>query len=155
MNKPLFIFKNIWLADDDPDDATFFEDAILEVFPGASVLTIPNGEELLSHLDAGRPDFLFLDLNMPLLDGRDSLRSIREKAHCRQLPIIVYSSSPHDNDLMICYGLGANLYVRKPNRYGDIVRTIKEIFQLDWQSPATIASQFFVDNKYVPFRAQS
>ena len=155
MNNSLFIFKNIWLADDDPDDAAFFEDALKEIQWEASLKVIQSGKALIESLETlPPPDLLFLDLNMPVLDGKRCLRHIRNTLHLKQLPIVVYSSSPHPHDVMVSYRLGANLYVKKPDSYGDIVRTIKQIMKMDWNKPDKIASQFFIDNKYVPFRAQ-
>lgn len=155
MNKDLFIFKNIWFADDDPDDAVFFEDALKEIKWNASLNVITSGEVLVrSFQNLQPPDLLFLDIHMPVMDGRKCLRFIRNTLQLKDLPIIVYSSSASPRDMLASYKLGANLFVKKPDSYGDIVRTIKQIMKMDWSKPCQIASQFFVDNKYVPFRAE-
>jgi CheY-like chemotaxis protein len=154
MNSPLFIFKSIWFADDDPDDAAFFEDALKQLQWNASFTVITSGAVLLESLKLlPPPDLLFLDLYMPIVDGKKCLRIIRNTLKLKQLPIIMYSSSSHRIDVADCYKLGAHLYVKKPDSYGAIIRTIKQIMCLDWQHPSTIASHFFIDNNYVPFRA--
>jgi two-component system response regulator len=60
------------------------------------------------------PDVVFLDLQLPKLSGFEVLRRIRADAHTRGLPIVVLTSSREERDIVCCYQLGANSYVRKP-----------------------------------------
>jgi CheY-like chemotaxis protein len=155
MNNELFIFKSIWFVDDDPDDTAIFEDVLKEIQPEISVNVIHSGEALLELLRTlPLPDLLFLDLKMAALDGRQCLRLIRNNLKLTELPIIIYSSSPHPGDVITSYQLGANLYVKKQNNYGDIVGTIKQVLKMDWNKPDEIDGQCFFDSNDVPFRAQ-
>ena len=153
MSEPSFNFKNIWLADDDPDDVEIFEGALFNILPDAQLTVFPSGEELIKNLTKKQlGDLLILDLNMPGADGFHCLKEIRETLQLRRLPVIVYTSSPHDADVIKSYGLGANLYIKKPSSYGDIKATISKVLAMNWNDPHEITSQMFVNGKYIPFK---
>jgi len=59
------------------------------------------------------PDLIFLDLNLPRVDGREVLRFIKSKPEFRHIPVIVFSSSERDEDIITAYELGANTYISK------------------------------------------
>jgi CheY-like chemotaxis protein len=148
------IVKTIWITDDDPDDLDFFQDALREIYPSAELTLISNGEELLEKLSClPAPDLLFLDISMPYKGGHDCVKEIRSKNQLRSLPIVIYSSSPNPLDITYSYGFGANLYVRKPTKYSDIVLLLRKVLQLDWKNPQEITNNMFVGGNYVPFTA--
>jgi CheY-like chemotaxis protein len=153
MDKQLFIFKSICLVDDDLDDAELFEDALKRIAPGQTFFKFSSGTDLLNTITNDPPEIIFLDLSMPHPDGFECLRAIRESQKSRHLPVIVYSSSPHPTDVMRSYGLGANLYIKKPSSYKDILRTLEQVLQMDWSNPMEITNNHFIDGKHVPFRA--
>jgi DNA-binding NarL/FixJ family response regulator len=146
--------ETIWLADDDADDRLVFEIAIKEVSQQAVLHTIDDGLQLIKQLNASLilPHLLFLDLNMPCKNGKECLAEIREVKRFEALPIVVYSSSDQVNDVNHAYGLGASLYVKKPGKYGDMVRLLKEVLNLNWKDPKGVAISHFTGNSYVPFR---
>lgn len=129
------IFRNIWLADDDEDDHLVFEDAINEVLPGVTLIHFFNGEVVLQQLEKERPDILFLDINMPLMDGTSCLKLIREKPQFHRLPIVVYSVSRQPLDITSSYGFGATLYLIKPPSHEKLVMNLKMLLELDWNNP--------------------
>jgi DNA-binding NarL/FixJ family response regulator len=151
------VLETIWLADDDADDRLVFEIAIKEISPQALLHTIDDGLQLIKQLNATTilPHLLFLDLNMPCKNGKECLAEIREIKRFKALPIVVYSSSDQVNDVNHAYGLGANLYVKKPGKYGDMVRLLKEVLHLNWKDPKGIAIAHFIGNNYVPFRSNA
>jgi CheY-like chemotaxis protein len=145
------IFENIWLADDDPDDREIFEDAITQILPKVSLTMFSSGEEVLSLIDSGKlPDILFLDINMPC-SGFDCLQEIRDKRKLRKLPVIIFSSSVHPNDIVVSYGLGANLFYKKPSSFSQLIAGLQYLFQMNWNDPYTITSNHYINNKFVPF----
>ena len=120
----------IILADDDPDDRELFREA----FDGldADVETVHNGVQLMSELRSGkRPDFIFLDLNMPELNGKECLKEIREMdlPHIR---VAIYSTSSNSKDIDDTFELGADLYVKKPNTFTELIRIAENILAIDW-----------------------
>ncbi|WP_047419472.1 response regulator [Cellulophaga sp. Hel_I_12] len=110
----------IYLADDDEDDRQFFEEITEEMVENILLKTFENGIDLLKSLfqsDLKKPDFIFLDLNMPLMDGEECLSEIRAAASLKDIPIIIYSTSIDFSKAERFRDAGANLYLKKPNNY--------------------------------------
>ena len=111
-NKPICVL----LADDDSDDRHFFEKAI-KTLPIATILaTVQDGEELMNYLNKNfdiLPDVLFLDINMPKKNGLECLVEIQQNLKLKDLPVIIYSTSLHDDVADLLYNKGAYYYVRK------------------------------------------
>lgn len=147
------VFHNIWLADDDLDDCEVFRDVLEQLVPTASLTVISNGEELMNLLSpSNKPDILFLDINMPLKTGLDCLLEIRAQRHFSRLPIVVFSSSRQEKDIMQSYGFGANLYYSKPGSFTKLIEDMGTLFQMNWNDPYTITSNHYINNKFVPFK---
>ncbi|MEW6469128.1 MAG: response regulator [Bacteroidota bacterium] len=111
-NKPL----SILLADDDPDDRFFFDKALKTLPIATRFSTVENGEELMARLrsaDTVLPDILFLDLNMPRKNGSECLSEIHSDETLRRLPVVIYSTSLHEDIADQLYDKGAYFYIRK------------------------------------------
>ena len=121
----------ILLADDDPDDRDLFEEAFAGL--NASVSSVQNGIELMKVLesDGDLPDFIFLDLNMPERNGKECLRDIRAKK-LDDVKVIIYSTSSNAKDIDDTFALGADLYVKKPNTFTELIKTAESILTFDW-----------------------
>ena len=126
---------HILFSDDDTDDALLFTQA-------ADLMTTPillsfaeDGEQLMRFLTRDTlPDLIFLDLNMPVKNGIECLREIRNDNKLDDLPIIVYTTSDNPRDIDACYELKANLYVVKPTSFESIIKTLKKIINIDFKS---------------------
>jgi DNA-binding NarL/FixJ family response regulator len=152
MEKTLFVFNHVWLADDDPDDSEDFKNAINEIAPSALVTLLSDGEELMKLFAAGlTPDILFLDINMPCKDGLDCLKEIRVERHLQKLPIVIFSSTRENRFVDVTYGYGANLFYKKPASFSSLVNDLKNILALNWTEPFEITQQHFRNDKYVDF----
>jgi CheY-like chemotaxis protein len=107
---------HVLLADDDVDDRYFFE-IILRAFPNPTQLaTVEDGEKLMTYLTENSPrlpDVLFLDVNMPKKNGSECLSEIKSNAKLKNLPVIMYSTSVHEDIADILYKKGAHYYFRK------------------------------------------
>ena len=124
---------HVLLADDDDDDYMVFSLAIEEL-PIAVILTrAPNGEVLMEILSEKHPDILFLDLNMPCKDGRQCIREIRANPKFDSLPVIIYTSIKHMQDIELTYREGSNLYVVKPSNLSDLKNVLNKILLLNWK----------------------
>jgi CheY-like chemotaxis protein len=146
--------KNIWLADDDPDDCELFHDVIKQLLPATEVTIIPNGETLLNTLStSNKPDMLFLDINMPRKDGLDSLLEIRAQRHFWKLPIVVFSSSKATHFIDASYGYGANLYYTKPSTFQDLIEGLGSLLQMNWDDPFSITGQHYINKRFTAYRA--
>ncbi len=120
--------RPIVIADDDLDDSTLIKKA----FEANKVLNplvfVSNGEELLSYLENNEtPAFIFLDLNMPKMDGREALEKIKLAADYKSTPVIVMTNSDAEEDVAKSYKLGVNSYVQKPITFDALVKTVKSV----------------------------
>lgn len=113
---------NIFLADDDEDDRIFFLDALKEIPLQSQVTEFSNGVELMDVLHSKNPlpDVIFLDLNMPLMNGFECLSDIRAVDKFNGIPVIIYSTSFHSHDTKRLQDIGATHYLRKPSSYNQL-----------------------------------
>jgi PleD family two-component response regulator len=126
--------KSIFLADDDDDDCTVFEDALNELNV-ETYLTITNdGVELLSTLNENVPPppyVIFLDLNMPRKNGFESLKEIRQIKKLEAIPVVILSTSSNVDIIDKAFHLGANYYICKPTSYPLMIKMIGKVLSLD------------------------
>jgi len=85
-----------------------------------------------------RPAVILLDLKLPRVSGVDVLRQIRATRETRMLPVVVLTASGEDADLVRCYSLGVNAYLRKPVDFAEFLDAAKAIamFWLRFNEPA-------------------
>lgn len=124
--------KSILVADDDADDRELIKVAFEENGADVEICFVENGEELLHYLHRqGKykegekypyPSLILLDLNMPKKDGREALRTIKEDARLKSLPIVILTTSTATKDIGKCYELGVNSYMIKPTNFTDLVQ---------------------------------
>jgi CheY-like chemotaxis protein len=123
---PAFIY-----AEDDPDDRLLAEMAHRESTAGGLLRFVADGEEALAYLrhprgetgtEHGRREVVLLDLNMPGMDGRETLRVIRADASLRRIPVVILTTSASREDVRASYDAGANAYIVKPRDFASLVR---------------------------------
>lgn len=119
------ISKNITvlLADDDDDDRDFFHEALEHIQFRGQLITVNNGEKAIDFLKKAKqpPDFVFLDINMPRLNGIECLKFIKD-IHPTGFHVIMLSTAiaPHVVDQS--YKNGASLYIQKPNKFSELAK---------------------------------
>jgi CheY-like chemotaxis protein len=123
----------VLIAEDDDEDFIIFSEAVDELPFSVILSRAENGEILLKILHNQLPDILFLDILMPLKDGRQCLREIRSNRKFDLLPIIIYSSVSQPSDIEFCFREGANLYTIKPTSFQELKEVLKRIFSIDWK----------------------
>ena len=127
--------KNVYIADDDTDDIEFFQDALSQVSDTASLASGKNGVELMKKLlypELPVPDIIFLDINMPLMNGLECLKEIKQHLHLKHIPIVMYTTSALQSTIELAYKLGANLLVEKPSEFDDLKNMLTSILQIDF-----------------------
>src|SRR5688572_8962846 len=104
----------IYLADDDADDRELFQEAIRETTPQSSILTFNDGNKLIEYLGSPGspvPDIIFLDINMPVKNGKECLSDIRKTPRFNHIPVIIFSTSLDNRDINDTFMNGANLFI--------------------------------------------
>ena len=120
----------ITLADDDEDDRLFFTDAFDELKINTVVNTFKNGKELLDflhHPESVLPNIIFLDLNMPILNGIECLKEIKKNQKFDNIAIAIYSTSSSDQDVENTFVLGANIYIKKPSDFNTLKKVLLSV----------------------------
>ncbi len=127
----------ILLVEDNPDDTALFARTFKKAGIPARLQTVMDGKEALDFIfsnghhtsrnPASRPKVIFLDLKMPKVSGLEVLRRLKADIRTRTIPIVAFSSSQEESDLIESYKLGVNSYIVKPidfTAFGESVRLI-------------------------------
>lgn len=128
------------LADDDRDEADLFAEALLEIAPEIRIETASNGQELLDKMKSGDfnfPDIIFLDINMPQMNGWDCLTELKKNGELREVPVIMYSTSSNIQDKAKAAKLGASYFYTKPDNFQDLKKFLNNLIQ----NPGSIIKQ--------------
>lgn len=142
--------KNIFLADDDPDDCDFFAEALKEVSVPTELTVATDGIELMTALEKNvtkppPPHVIFLDLNMPRKNGFECLKQIRETSKLKNIPVVIFSTTANESAIETTYSLGANCYIQKPNSHQLIKKAIETVLALDlWKHSEQLPKEKFV-----------
>jgi len=128
---------NILLVEDNPADERLIREAFKAAAADVGILAASNGAEALALLRRERPDMILLDLNLPAVDGREVLESLKSDKRLRHIPIVVLTSSRMPRDVLSAYRSGANCYMQKPIDLTQLFDKIKNLFQF-WTETAVL-----------------
>ena len=113
--------KRFLVIDDDSDDRELFSEALASVDPEIVCDQANDGAEALRRLtsqDGDKPDIVFLDINMPVMNGWQFLTRLKSEELYKNIPVIVYTTSSNLKDRQIADDLGALCFITKPHAYG-------------------------------------
>ena len=129
---------DVLLVEDSPGDVRLTREAFREANGAVRLHVASDGVEAmaflrrgLGYLDAPRPDFILLDLNLPRMDGREVLAQIKADADLRTIPTVILTTSESDADILTSYELNANAYLRKPvtlEAFENLVKSINDFW---------------------------
>ncbi len=129
-NKP----AQILLVEDNEDDVELTLEAFKESKVTMDVHVVENGVNAMKFLrrqdeykDKPRPDLILLDLNLPIMDGREVLKEIRDDQELTDLPVVVLTTSQSDEDISQVYKMHANCYITKPVDFAQFSIVINQI----------------------------
>lgn len=112
---------NILLVEDSPGDIRLTREAFREATVPNTLSVVADGVEAMEFLhrrgryvEAPRPDLILLDLNLPRMDGREVLASIKENTDLATIPVVVLTTSDAETDIQESYSRRANSYLVKP-----------------------------------------
>jgi CheY-like chemotaxis protein len=119
----------VLLVDDDNDDQDVFKEAITMVVPDVECLIAHNGEQALMQLNAMPvlPDYIFLDVNMPRMGGKEFLTHIKADGRFQKIPVVIYSTSNHKSELGEYFKLGASNFITKPSEFNLLLTYLRAI----------------------------
>lgn len=129
-------FTLITLADDDEDDRLLFTDAFEELKINTVVNTFNNGQLLMDYLnnpESVLPHIIFLDLNMPIKNGIECLKEIKQNDKFKNIAIAIYSTSSSEEDVENTFVLGANVYIKKPSNFKTLKDILNDVVTVNWQ----------------------
>lgn len=120
----------ILIIDDDSEDSELFCEAVSEIDPTISCQRAKDGKEALRWLNsesASLPDYIFLDINMPVMNGRECLIEIKKNRRFSSIPVIMYSTTSDTNEIRGYYALGAYDFLIKPPNFSKLVEALGSI----------------------------
>tara|TARA_R110000744_G_scaffold145866_1_gene258547 strand:- start:1589 stop:1987 length:399 start_codon:yes stop_codon:yes gene_type:complete len=123
----------IMIIDDDEDDRLFFKEALFSKMLEQTVCIEANdGVDALAKLNKVEqlPGFIFLDMNMPRMDGRECLKQLKQDEQLKHIPVIMYSTSFSENAINEFHKLGASNCLIKPTDMKKLPAQISEIMKL-------------------------
>jgi chemotaxis family two-component system response regulator Rcp1 len=126
------------LVEDNPGDVRLTREAFREANGSVRLHVASDGVEAMAFLkregvnvDAPRPDFILLDLNLPRMDGREVLSRIKADDSLRTIPTVILTTSDADADILHSYELNSNAYLKKPvtlEAFDSLVRSISDFW---------------------------
>ena len=126
--------RDILLVEDSLTDAQLAIRAFSKCSVTSNIYHARDGVEAMAmlrregeYVEQPRPDLIFLDLNMPRLDGRQVLDQIRNDPNLLPIPVVVLSTSGSDDDISDAYQLGCNSYVVKPVDLSEFFQVIESV----------------------------
>lgn len=123
--------RTVLCVDDDPDDQQLVLDTIREIDPSVQVLTAPNGVEALNFLRQASerkelPCLVLMDINMPLMDGKQALARIKKDKNLNSVNIVMFTTSSAKVDQAFCELQGVP-FVTKPIHQRELQDTVKRL----------------------------
>ena len=132
----LTMATQILIVDDDVDDIQVLTDGLLEVDPGIECQSALDGEKAMSLLRSGLsyiPDYIFLDLNMPKISGKQVLVQLKKDLRLKDIPVIIYTTSNFDRDQEEAFLLGAKHFITKPTSLKELHNAIVVVLSQRWE----------------------
>jgi CheY-like chemotaxis protein len=118
---------SILYVDDDPDDRYIFEEAVKAIDARLICSTVNDGTEALIYLESNKPDVVFLDINMPLMNGKTCLERIRANERMSDLPVYILSTSDDPAEKNFCKRIGASDFFMKPDSYRQLKQLLRSV----------------------------
>jgi CheY-like chemotaxis protein len=128
--------STILIVDDDEDDKNLFIQSVKEIDDTVTCVTASDGQEALQLLKDKRkpllPDYIFLDLRMPRINGKQCLEEIRKDKRLRQVPIFIYTTSRDVGDSIEMTKSGAVHFISKPVNPDEIYYVLSTVLYEKW-----------------------
>jgi len=120
--------KHVLVVDDHPPTVRLIRKALQN--EGLRVTAARNGAECLLAIEGDPPDLVILDVIMPVMDGFQTLRVLREREETKRLPVVILSIRSDDHDVLKGLSTGADVYVTKPFKMEEVVLAVRRLLQI-------------------------
>jgi len=131
-NSHLMIRNSILWADDDTDDLQMMREILDKYNRNFDIIEVGNGHEAIQYLekqpDEHLPRLIILDINMPILDGKETLTLIKRNQRFVHIPVVIFTTSESELDKLFCKKMGAEM-VSKPPSFGHFENAIVRILE--------------------------
>jgi len=117
--------KKIVLAEDEPQIARLVEFKLKK--EGYQVICKGNGEEALAAIKTEEPDLILLDVMMPVMDGYEVLRRVKEDENLKNIPVVMLTARAQERDVVKGIDMGADDYITKPFHPAELLARVKRI----------------------------
>lgn len=120
------------LIDDDPDESEIFYHAASSMDTDIDYISYHNAQKALQALRSGdlSPDYIFLDMNMPVMDGRHFLQHIKKDPQLNDIPVVIYTTSSRPKEKDELMRAGAASFLTKPDTLGELKEALSDILGL-------------------------
>ena len=124
--KPIILY-----AEDDFDDFESLKEALDQLTDQQLLLHAKNGEEAVQIVQTAAvpPSLIVLDLNMPVMDGKEVLQWLKEKEKFKNIPVMIFTTSSREEDVKLCQKHGCTFF-RKPTLYRDLLHVAQTMLQM-------------------------
>lgn len=128
--------NKIFLIDDDEDDQFMFKEVLDSINPSLHFDTATNGKMALDKLkvSASLPDIIFLDLNMPIMNGFDFLVHIKKENTLNKIPVCIFTTSNILRDKELTKEFGAKCFLTKPNEFQVLRKQLQQILSANFST---------------------
>jgi DNA-binding NtrC family response regulator len=140
----MHLLKSVMIIDDDEDDRNLFFEALMAADQTLHFISAPNGKEglnILQRKDIQLPDILFLDLNMPLMNGMQCLAEIRRITQLERIPVIIYTTTQSIDEYGELTAYNPIYFLSKPTRFKEIVKAVSYLISNRWWEKAATGSR--------------
>jgi CheY-like chemotaxis protein len=137
------LYNTVFLADDDIDDLETLRDVLKGIDDNLQCFWSQDGEEALKILSDEifqKPDLIFLDFNMPRLNGKQVLKQLKKNKNLRDIPVIMYSTFIGESDIDEMKKLGAVYVLTKATEFKKLVDSLMFILSHDWSIETSLQS---------------
>ena len=143
----------ILLAEDNPGDARLTLEGFKDAKVKNKITVVEDGVEVMTFLrqqgkyaNVALPDLILLDLNMPKKDGREVLAEIKADEKLRHIPVLVFTVSSADQDILAAYNLQASAFITKPidlDEFITVVKSLEEFWLTVVKLPKNLGSKTY------------
>jgi CheY-like chemotaxis protein len=124
--------KILFLIDDDQDDREIFKEAVASFDPKIEIIFASDGIEALEILSSTKiqPDLIFLDYNMPRMNGLECLKRLKSDFSLRNIPVVMYTTSGDREQEKVILKLGADHYMQKTVSFEGLCKELGRLIRL-------------------------